>query len=30
LREALSGTFGIELPHSEQLDAKLVEMAESG
>jgi len=30
LREVLSETFGIELPHSDELDAKLVEIAESG
>ena len=30
LREVLSGTFGIELPESEQLERKLKEIAESG
>jgi hypothetical protein len=30
LREVLSETFGIELPRSDELDAKLVEIAESG
>jgi len=30
LREVLSETYGIELPHSDELDAKLVEIAESG
>jgi N-hydroxyarylamine O-acetyltransferase len=29
LREALGETFGIELPNSDELDAKLVEIAES-